>query len=61
MWLLKSCIQVYEKDDRNNFKLGFVLQFGSLVVSPVANETLKAEDLHLYSKHIRLCLFLNKL
>lgn len=23
MWLLKSCIQVYEKDDRNNFKLGF--------------------------------------
>lgn len=59
MWLLKSCIQVYEKDDRNNFKLGFVLQFGSLVVSPVANETLK--DLHLYSKHIRLCLFLNKL
>lgn len=59
MWLLKSCIQVYEKDDRNNFKLGFVLQFGSLVVSPIANKTLK--DLHLYSKHIHLCLFLNKL
>lgn len=52
MWLLKSRIQVYKKGGRNNFKLG--------VVSPLANKTLKAENLHLSSKHIHVCLFLNE-
>lgn len=47
MWLLKSRIQVYKKGGRNNFKLG--------VVSPLANKTLKAENLRLSSKHIHVC------